>query len=259
MTGSVNLSVIIITLNEERNIDECLQSVSWANDVVVVDAKSSDRTADLARAWTKKVFVVDWMGYGEAKNFALRHTDHDWIVWLDADERVSSDLAMEIQRLIGEPSTGTNGYMVARRAYFLGKWIRHCGWYPGYVTRLFRKNAAQFTTTRVHERLDVAGPIGRLQNDLDHYTDQNLLHYFSKFNRYTSLAARDCLEAKKKFSLYDVFIRPPFLFFKMYIVRGGFLDGMHGLVLSLLSSAYVFTKYAKLRELEHPAPVRDNG
>ncbi len=250
MKDTFDLSVIVLTKNEERNIFDCLQSVSWASDLIVVDSKSGDRTVDIARTFTKKVFVIDWMGYGEAKNFALGHADHDRVLWLDADERVTPGLAAEIQQVLRQRPSEFSGYEVARRAYFLGKWIRHCGWYPGYVTRFFEKTAARFTTSRVHEHLDITGKIGRLRNDLLHFTDDTLHHYFSKSNRYTSLAAEDAAQARKKFSLYDLLVRPPFLFFKMYIVRRGFLDGMHGLVLALLSAAYVFTKYAKLWEIE---------
>ena len=242
------LSVIVITRNEERNIAECLESVSWADEIVVVDAQSSDRTIELARQFTKKIYVNKWQGYGESKNFALTHVTHEWVLWLDADERVSADLRNEIQHILSASGNIFAGYEVARRAYFLGKWIRHCGWYPGYVTRLFQKSAGKFLTSRVHERLEIVGEIGRLRNDLLHFTDLTLFHYFSKFNRYTSLAADDVIHAGRLFSLYDVLVRPPFLFFKMYIVRRGFLDGIHGLVLSLLSAAYVFVKYAKVWE-----------
>lgn len=244
-----SLSVIVITRNEENNIEECLQSVVWANDIIVVDAKSNDRTVELTKRFTSKVFVKEWLGFAAAKNFALDQAANEWVLWLDADERVIPKLAEEIKKIVQGSKVAYNGFEMARRAYFLGKWIKNCGWYPGYVTRLFRRTTGRFNESRVHERLGIRGPIGRLQYDLLHYTDQNLFHYFSKFNRYTSLAAEDLAEAGKIFSLYDVLTRPPFLFFKMYILRLGFRDGMHGLILSLLSAAYVFVKYAKLWEI----------
>ena len=246
----MGVSVITVTLNEEKNIGECLESVKWADELVVVDSRSFDRTGEIARKHTSHVHVIDWLGYGETKNFALRQASHEWILWLDADERVSPDLAREIQSIVRSAPGGHSGYRVARRAFFLGKWIRHCGWYPGYVVRLFRKEGAKFSTTRVHERLETGGTVGTLANDLIHYTDDDLFHYFDKFNRYTSLAAQDVRQSGKQFSLADVLLRPPFLFFKMYILRLGFLDGVHGLILSLVSAAYVFTKYGKLWELE---------
>ncbi|HTK83092.1 MAG TPA: glycosyltransferase family 2 protein [Bacteroidota bacterium] len=238
------LSVIIITRNEERNIAECLRSVDWAGDIVVVDADSSDKTVELARKSTEKVFVRKWEGYAAAKAFAMSQTSNEWVLWLDADERVTPDLRDEIQSLLAAPEF--RAYEVARRAYFLGKWIRHCGWYPGYVIRLFEKKSVRFSDSNVHESIVFQGSVGRLSNDLLHYTDDTLFHYTAKLNRYTSLAAADLKKKGTEFSLLGVVARPPFMFFKMYILKRGFLDGRHGLVLSLLSSGYVFTKYAKL-------------
>ena len=249
------LSVIIITKNEERNIRDCMRSVSWANEFVVVDAGSSDSTVPIAKEFTEKIFVKEWLGYAEAKNFALENITNEWVLWLDADERLTPELGEEIRKVLHGDSPKHSAYQVARRAYFLGRWIKHCGWYPGYVTRLFRKTNAQFSSLRVHEHLEVQGTVGRLSHDLFHYTDDTLFHYFTKFNQYTSLAADDVIASGRNFSMYDVLVRPPYLFFKMYIFRLGFLDGMHGLILSLLSASYVYVKYVKIWErtvLRHP-------
>ncbi|MBA4311093.1 MAG: glycosyltransferase family 2 protein [Chlorobiaceae bacterium] len=245
-----NLSVIVITHNEEKNIVECLQSVAWAKEIIVVDSQSIDRTVELAKKFTEKIFVKEWMGYADAKNFALDNATSEWVLWLDADERVTEELATEIKSIVSDAATDYAGFEVARRAYFLGKWIKHCGWYPGYVVRLFKRVKVRFDDSRVHEKVNIDGAIGRLKHDLLHYTDDTLYHYLIKFNRYTTLAADDLKQAGKRFSLHDIIIRPPFLFIKMYIVRRGFLDGMHGLILSILSANYVFVKYAKLREAE---------
>jgi len=249
-TDDYNLSVIVITHNEEKNIEVCLQSVVWAREIIVVDSQSTDRTVELAKTFTKKIFIKEWMGYAGAKNFALDNATFDWILWLDADERVTPELASEIKSIVHNNAYDYTGFEVARRAYFLGKWIKHCGWYPGYVVRLFKRVKVRFNDSRVHEKVDINGTIGRLKHDLLHYTDDTLYHYLEKFNMYTTLAAADMKQAGKRFSLYDIIVRPPFLFFKMYIIRRGFLDGMHGLVLAMLSASYVFVKYAKLRELE---------
>ncbi len=173
------------------------------------------------------------------------------------NERVVPDLAKELQTISRSESVERNGYEVARRAYFVGKWIRHCGWYPGYVIRLFRKESVRFTTTNVHEKVECEGSVGKLRNDLLHYTDDNLYHYFAKLNRYTSLAATDVANSRRKFSLYDLLVRPPFLFFKMYVLRLGFLDGRHGLILSLLSAAYVFTKIREVVGITAPERRRN--
>lgn len=245
----IPVSVIVITRNEERNIEACLESARWAADIVVVDAESNDRTVEIARRYTKKIFVRPWMGFAAAKRFAVEQTDHDWILWLDADERVLPELRDEISTLL-PTNPGHAAFTVARRAYFLGKWMKHSGWYPGRVARLFHKQRAQFNSAAVHEGLECTGSLGQLQNDLVHLTDPNIHHYFSKYNRYTTLAANELWEKGKKGGLSDLLVRPAWIFVKMYILRLGFLDGMPGLLLAIFSSSYVFTKYAKLREKE---------
>ncbi len=243
----IPISVIVITKNETQNIESCLQSVSFADDVVVVDSESSDDTVAKAKKYTSSIFVKPWQGFAAAKQFAVQHTKYPWVLWIDADERVMPELAVEIQRVIlNNPEHAA--FTVARRAYFLGKWIRHSGWYPGRVARLFHKERAEFNDAAVHEGLNIHGSIGELRNDLLHYTDPNIYHYFSKFNCYTTLAAEELAKKEKKFKLTDVIIRPWWQFVKMYFIRLGFLDGIQGLLLALFSSAYVFTKYAKLWE-----------
>lgn len=244
------LSVVTIALNEERNIVECLTSVRWADELIVVDSGSVDNTVELARQFPAKVMQMQWKGYGATKNEALQHATGDWVLWLDADERVTPELAAEIQQHVKEDNGAFAGYSVARRAYFLGKWIRHCGWYPSRVIRLFRKTKGRFSETKVHEQLLLDGATGQLNNDLLHYTDPDLRHYFQKFNLYTSLAAEDLHTAGRRFSLVDLIVRPPFVFIKMFVIRRGFLDGLHGFILSVASMAYVFVKYAKLWELQ---------
>jgi len=245
------LSVITLTLNEERNIADCLTSVRWADELIVVDSGSNDRTAELARQFTDKVLTVEWKGYGLTKNLALENATGEWVLWLDADERVTEQLADEIRSVITGNDPQCAGFSMPRKAFFLGKWIKHCGWYPGRVTRLFRKSLGRFTENHVHEQLVVDGHVGHLHHDLLHHTDPDLKHYFVKFNRYTTLAAEDLKAQGRSFSLFDLLVRPPFLFFQMYILRLGFLDGIQGLILCVVSSAYVFTKYAKLWELRH--------
>ncbi len=248
------LSVVTLTMNEERNIVDCLESVRWADQLIVVDSGSTDNTVELAKRFTADVFVRGWEGYGAARNFALSRATGDWIFWLDADERVTPELAGEIKSVLRDDRGAPTGYLVARRAYFLGRWIRHSGWYPSRVTRMFRRGKGAFNESRVHEQLMMDGSVAAFQNDLIHYTDPTLEHYFTKFNSYTSLAADDMLAAGRRFSPLDLLFRPPFLFLKMYILRLGFLDGLQGLILALLSAAYVFTKYAKLWERTRTSP-----
>ena len=245
------LSVVTISCNEERNIADCLGSVRWADELIVVDSGSTDRTVALARKFTRKIYSREWKGYGAARNYALSKASGDWVLWLDADERVTPELAEEIRDIVKNDSREFAGYAIARKAYFLGRWIRHCGWYPSRVIRLFLRNRARFSETRVHEQLLIDGPTADSRHDLVHYTDPDLNHYLSKFNRYTTLAAEDMHAGGRSASLFDLLVRPPFLFFKMYILRLGMLDGIEGLILCILSSAYVFSKYAKLWELRN--------
>jgi glycosyltransferase involved in cell wall biosynthesis len=242
------LSVIIITFNEEKNIRDCLQSVAWADEIVVVDSKSTDRTVEIAREFTGKIIITDWMGYSETKKLALEQATCAWVLWIDADERVTDELRLEIQSTI-KANPPQNGFEVSRRAFFLGKWIKHCGWYPGYVLRLFRKNKARFDDSPVHEGVILAGERGRLKGDLLHFTDDTLEHYLEKLNNYTSLAAHKLISQNRQAGIFVIFSRALFIFVKMYVLRFGFLDGIKGFILCLLSANYVAVKYAKLWEL----------
>jgi glycosyltransferase involved in cell wall biosynthesis len=242
------ISAIVITRNEEKHINDCLQSLSFVDEIVLVDSNSEDQTIPIARKYTQKIFNVEWKGFGETKQFALENASHDWILWIDADERISTELASEIKFTL-ENDPPFSGYRMPRKAFFLGRWMRHGGWYPGYVVRLFRRDKGRFDSASVHERLHVDGSIGTLHAPILHYTDDSIHHYYEKFNRYTSLAAEELIKHGKHYSLLDLLFRPVFMFLKMYLFKAGFLDGAEGFQLAVFSSSYVFTKYAKLREL----------
>lgn len=246
------LSVIVITLNEERHIAACLESVAWADEIIVVDAESKDETVAIARRFTARVFIEKFRGYSGQKNFALAQARGEWVLWLDADERVTPELAEEIRRTIAAAPAAT-GFEMPRKAYFLGRWIKHCGWYPGYVLRLFRRERGRFDDREVHETLLLDGEKGRLRGDLDHYTDDSVEHYFWKFNRYTTLAAEELAGRGRRAGMFSILMRPLHAFLKMYIFKRGFLDGLPGLMLCLLSASYVTAKYAKLAERNQPA------
>lgn len=251
MADQIQLSSIIIARDEEANLRRCIESqLSVVDDIVVlVDSRTKDDTVRVASSYPNvNCEVVEWMGYSKTKTYAVSKTKYDWILWIDADEELTPDL-MEELKIFKTVKPAYDVYDLARRAFFLGKWIKHSGWYPSRVERLFNKKVVSFNEKEVHEHLIVNGKIGHLKNDLNHYTTPTIEHYFDKYNIYTSLAAKELHEKGKKAGLNDVLLRPVFLFFKMYIFRLGFLDGLHGLILALFSSSYVFTKYTKLWEL----------
>ena len=243
----MRISAVVITHNEEANIEACLDSISWVDEIVVVDAMSTDRTCEIAQTFTDRVIRKPWEGYVPARKHAIEAARSEWILAVDADERVTPELRAEIETHLAEPEF--DGYLIPRRAYFLGKWIRHCGWYPGYVLRLVRKDRARVTEKMVHEGLRVDGPVGTLTNDLLHYTYRTVEAYFDRFNRYTTLAAKESRLRGKRAGLADIVLRPASQFFKMYVIKLGMLDGLEGFILCVFSASYVFTKYVKLWRL----------
>jgi hypothetical protein len=171
-------------------------------------------------------------------------------LWIDADEVITTELSKELIKF-KTLSPNFTAYSIPRKAFFLGRWIKHSGWYPGRVTRLFNKHEVKFSENDVHEHLLVNGETGKLNSDLEHYTDPNIYHYYQKFNRYTTLAAEELVKRGKSFKIIDILLRPIVIFVKMYFIKLGFLDGMQGFILAVFSSAYVFTKYCKFWELKN--------
>lgn len=239
------LTVILITLDEEKNLARCLESVKWADEIVVVDSYSRDRTKEIARSYTDKIFDLKWPGFGAAKKFALEKANGEWVLSIDADELVSESLQAEIRQVINS-SLKSDGYYLPRLSFFLGKWIRHGGWYPDYVLRLFRKQKARFTDSLVHEEVILNGKAGYLKADLLHYTVPDLERYLVKMNRYTSLSAQELSQKGKRTNLGDIFFRPPAVFLKMYFWKLALLDGFQGFLLAIFSSFHVLAKYCKL-------------
>lgn len=244
------LSVAIITLNEESNIRRTLESVKWADEIVIVDSGSSDRTRDICREYTNKVIMQTWLGYACQKNLAIERTTGDWVLSLDADEPVEPALAEEIRAIIRTPD-GCDGYRIPRKTFFLGKWMKYGGWYPDLNLRLFRAGKGRFEERVVHESLKVTGRICMTVNAIEHYAYPDLESYMTTINKYSSLAvdvmAQNGLPLSKT-SWLSIVLRPLFTFLHKYIVRLGFLDGKRGLVLNLYHSYYVFAKYAKAWE-----------
>ena len=240
-----NLSVTVITLNEAAHIEACLASVGWADEVLVVDSGSTDGTPDLARARGARVIVRGWPGYAEQKNFAASQASHDWILSIDADERVTPTLHHEISAVLArEPQV--SGYRVPRVTWHLGRWIRTTDWYPDYQLRLYHRGRATWTPRRVHESVTATGEVGQLRADLQHFAYRDLSHHFATMDRYTTLAAEDMRAAGRTAGVFDLTIHPWAAFVRNYFLRRGFLDGTAGFIVSLMNAYYVFLKFAKL-------------
>jgi len=246
------LSVTIIAWNEEERLRSCLESVSWADEIVVADAESSDKTVQLAREFTDRVWVRPWPGFAIQKNFALDQATGDWILSLDADERVSPELAQRVKAIVTADGPA-DGYLVPRRNMFWGAWVRYGGLYPDYQLRLFRRGAGRFVEDAVHESVRVTGRVETLGEALLHHSYRDLEDFVRRSNRYSTLAARDWLRRGRRVGVPGLIMKPLGRFFSMYILKRGFLDGWRGLVLAVLYAEYVFLRMAKAWEA-HRAP-----
>jgi glycosyltransferase involved in cell wall biosynthesis len=251
----VKVTVTVITRDEAANIAAALQSVSWADEIVVVDSGSTDNTVAIARQLATRVEVRDWPGYSAQKNYAAGIASNDWILSLDADERVSTELAREIRELLaGVPAA--RGYRIPRVAWYLGKWIRSTDWYPDYQLRLYDRRAGTWNGRRVHESVVLDGVAGQLRHELHHYAYRDLSHHLATIDRYTTLAAEQWIAEGRTTSSFELFFHPRFAFIRNYLLRGGIKDGAPGLLISKLNSYYVFLKLAKLWELQHAPEKR---
>jgi glycosyltransferase involved in cell wall biosynthesis len=249
------VSVTIITLNEADHIAAAIGSAAWADEVIVVDAESTDDTPAIARAHGAAVHTRRWTGYVDQKNHAAALAAHDWIFSLDADERITPALAAEVRaRLADEPPCPA--YRVPRVTFHLGRWIRTTDFYPDFQTRLYDRRAAWWRGRYVHESVGTDGPVGRLTNELEHYSYRDLADHLGRINRYTSLAARQMHEAGRRARAVDLLVHPPAAFLRNYVLRRGFLDGTVGLTLSLVNAYSVLLKFAKLWELQHGETTR---
>ena len=243
------ISVVIITKNEERNLEACLRSVSFADEIIVVDADSTDNTVKIARKFTSQVFNRKWDNFANQKNFGIDRARNEWVLSIDADERVSFALREELKNL--RPAAG--GYAFPIRNYFLGKWLKHGGQYPDYHLRLFnrRKGRFMFNVRQVHEGvyLKEGALEKKLENCVEHYSYQSIYAYLRKFNNYTYLDAKGRKEKGLAPSVYGLFLRPVHRFLKWYFLQLGALDGLHGLLFHSFSAFYYFTCEVKLFEL----------
>ncbi|HKQ26512.1 MAG TPA: glycosyltransferase family 2 protein [Burkholderiales bacterium] len=245
----MNLSVVIITMNEEAGIRRCLESVMWADEIVVLDSRSTDATVRICREYTQHVHETDWPGFGPQKNRALERATGDWVLSLDADEWVTPDLRDEILNVISRPE-GNLAFRIPRLSSFCGRFMRHSGWWPDHVTRLFRRGAARFSDDVVHERVIAEGKTGTLRQPIMHETFVDLNELLQKMNNYSSLAAREIQRSGKKTTLTGAVFRGLWAFMRTYFLRGGFLDGREGFMLAVATAEGTYYRYAKLMLLD---------
>jgi glycosyltransferase involved in cell wall biosynthesis len=249
----VPVTVTVITLNEATNIEACLASVAWADEVVVIDCGSQDGTGDLARGKGARVIVRDWPGYSAQKNFAADEAKHDWILSVDADERVTPALAEEIRGVLASSPSGA-GFRIPRVTWHLSRWIRTTDWYPDFQLRLYHRRRASWALRAVHESVTAHGDVGELANDLQHFAYRDVGHHHATMERYTTLAAKEMYDKGRRAGVFDLTLHPFAAFIRNFILRRGFLDGTAGLVISSMNAYYVFLKFAKLWALDHPGP-----
>ena len=247
----------VITKNEAADIAAALDSVVWADERIVVDSRSTDETVAIAERHGARVVSREWAGYAAQKNYAASLASHDWILSVDADERVTPELAAEIKATLAhEPPA--RGYAIPRVTFHLGRWIRTTDWYPDHQLRLYDRRSAQWTGTYVHEGVRVNGRIGRLHNELQHYAYRDEAEHMETIEHYTTLAARQMFERGRRASAFDLALQPAFAFFRNFVLKGGFLDGKVGLTISRMNARYVFLKFSKLRDLAEPEPGTRN-
>lgn len=247
----MKISATVITLNEETNLADALRSLDWADEIIVIDSESTDRTLEIARQFTDKVILQKWLGYSAQKNFATEQASYDWIFNLDADERVTPELASELLALKQAENPNCAAFEMPRKVFYLGRWIKHSGWYPDYKVRLYHRNRGRWVGDYVHESVKVEGEVKRLRGELLHYTVHDASEHHLRLDRYTTLAAREAFEKGKSASIAAIALAPLATWIKSYIIKLGFLDGWQGLAIAYFAAQYVFLKNLKLRELQN--------
>lgn len=251
---SAPLSAVVITLNAAAQLRACLESLAFAQEIIVVDSGSSDGTIALAQAMGARVVHKEWLGFGRQKQFAVAQAANDWVLCLDADERVSAELRAAIQSALAAPAFKV--YEMPRRNRFMGRWLRHGEGYPDFNLRLFHRDHARWSNDDIHEHVVTATAVGRLDGDLLHESETSLHDYIDKQNRYTTLQAQKLFAAGRRATHLRLWLNPLFRFIKFYVVRRGFLDGVPGFVHIVIGCQNSFLKYAKLRQLCQPGGER---
>jgi len=254
----MKISVYMITFNNERTVQRALESVRWADEIVVVDSFSTDGTVDICGKFTDRVFQRAWPGHRDQYQYAADLTIHPWIMFVDADEEVPPELAKEIRTVTGGERNDLDGFIVHRRTFYLGRWIRYGGWYPDYEIRLYRREKGKWEGG-LHAKIAVDGKVGSLKNRYLHYTYRDISDQIQTIDKYSRIAAMDMLQEGGRFSLFRLLFHPPFRFIKEYFYKRGFLDGLPGLVIVVSTMFYVFIKHAKLWEMLKVSKEDEDG
>jgi glycosyltransferase involved in cell wall biosynthesis len=248
---SLPISAIIVCYNEEENIRACLESVSWCSEIIVVDARSTDCTLDIVREFTDLIFVRDWPGYREQKQFALDQARLEWVLNIDADERVSPELRAEIRRELSDGAAGVDGFFVPRLVHYLGRWWYRGGWYPDYRLRLFRRAKARWGGVNPHEKVLIDGHTRRLASNLLHFTYADVSQHIRTVNRLTDISSIEFIKRRPaaRVGVSRLVLRPAWRFFRSLVVQRGIFEGWPGLFVGATAAFYAFLKYAKSAEL----------
>lgn len=244
------LSGVVICFNEEDTIERCLKSLSFCDEIVVVDSGSTDRTLDLCACYTDRIIEQEFLGYVKQKNFALEQATHDWVVCLDADEELSPEATQSLQAAVAQNDGDVAGYRLERITHFLGVWHNHGEWSDDWQLRVFPRSRGRWTGRDPHDRVEVAGSVRLLSGQLRHYNYRDLSDHLDTIDRFSARLAREMHDEGVRFRLRDLLLRPVGRFFKGYLLRRGFQMGLPGFLVSVSTAYYVFMKYAKLWELE---------
>lgn len=245
---NVKISACVMTFNNEDLVEDCLNNIKWADEIIVVDSLSTDKTVEICRKYTDKIYERKWPGFKDQSNYIMGLAKYEWILFVDVDERITPELYKEIESHLTNKSNEWDGFYFPRRTFYMGRWINHGDWYPAYDLRLYKKDKGQWVK-EPHATIQLDGKAKYLKNDMLHYTYRNLSHQLDTIDNYTNMSAVEMEKNGLMFILLQLIFRPFLRFIRGYFFKRGFLDGVPGFVSAITTSFYVFMKYAKLWEL----------